>query len=113
MYWSIASINEEPEVELSNWQIVELSSRLWEGRSRHFNGSVNSWRGEGRFSSEIKTFDPATMTGITRSGRVYKLSGPQGVDSNGNYIYNIWCNRNETYDVKIVDIDSIENTETK
>ena len=69
--WAVASITEEPEVLLSDWQVVEIP-----GGTRHFVGYNQSLR-EGRVSSMIVEFDPATRTGINNqnnAGRVIPVS---------------------------------------
>ena len=86
--WSVASIQQEPEVVLSSWRIMETP----EG-TRHFVGYNENWR-EGRVSSAIQEFDPVALVGRTRSGRVYKLCGTSGYNSDAEYVWNQWCHIN-------------------
>lgn len=46
-------------------------------------------------SSKIEKFDPATMRGVTRSGRVYQLIDMPGVDPDGQYTMAGWILANE------------------
>lgn len=87
--WKPAPVDQAPEVTMSEWRIMEVTSPYWDGASRHFVG-YNVTNGEGRVSSEIVEFDKEKMTGITRSGRVYQLVGPSGQDSDANYVWNRW-----------------------
>jgi hypothetical protein len=95
--WNTKSVTESPEVILEQWRIFEAKSPYWEGVTRHFVG-YNITDSEGRVSSAIQEFDPDTMQGITRSGRVYKLSGGPGWNSDAEYVWSRWC-----------EINSIEN----
>lgn len=64
------SPEEQPEVSLSNWAILEL-----EDGARFFMGDLDGHPGRIRTSTPIRMFDPATMTGVTQSGRIYHLRG--------------------------------------
>ncbi len=97
--WKGTSIEETPEIELVSWRVYEVSSPLWEGRTRHFVGR-NITENEGRVSSQIKSFDPLTHRAVTRSGRVYQLVGPPGSGtSDGQYVWSFFCDRNELFDI--------------
>jgi len=82
--WKTTAITETPEIVLAQWRIYESDIK-----ERHFVG-YNLTEGEGRVSSAIQTFDENTMTGITRSGRVYKLQGAPGWNSDAEYTWNRW-----------------------
>lgn len=93
--WSVAPIDDEPEIVLSNWTVFEVTSELWSESTRHFVGYNNLDR-EGRVSSAIVQFDPEKAIGVTRSGRVYHLQGAQGFGSpDGLYIWKFWCRRSQ------------------
>jgi hypothetical protein len=88
--WAPPAIESQPSVRLVRWQIFELPDG-----SRHFCGyhagpSVH----EGRVSSAIERFSPDTMTGITRSGRSYRLEGPPGEDEDAEYVKRAWLRHN-------------------
>jgi hypothetical protein len=91
-FWKTAPVSEEPEITLYDWKVFELNDG-----SRHFVGT-NGARGSGRVSSSIQTFDPTTMSGVTRSGRVYKLVGESGDSINGLYTWTGWCHVNRVDD---------------
>jgi hypothetical protein len=96
--WKVASINEEPEITLTDWCVWQLPNG-----DRHFNGwNVNGK--EGRVSSAIVYFDPRSMTGKTTSGRIYKLSGPPRTSLDGLYVWNAWCNINSINLAEMVEI---------
>jgi hypothetical protein len=86
--WSVASVSAEPELSLSNWQILETQHG-----SRHFVGS-DSRDDTGRVSTAIQQFDPIALRGVTLSGRIYRLVGPRGRSEHGQYIWERWCKVN-------------------
>lgn len=86
--WAVALVAEVPELILSAWQIVETDNG-----ERHFVG-YNVTDREGRTSSAIEQFDPATLRGITRSGRVYQFRGNPGIDEDAMYVWTRWCHLN-------------------
>lgn len=56
----------------------------------HINGWATHNR-EGHTSSAIQSFDPATRTAITFSGRRYQLVGEPGTDADARYVWEAWC----------------------
>lgn len=92
--WSVASIEQEPEVKLWSWSIYEVESSLWNGRTLHIVGYGGYAHG-GRTSSKVVSFDPETMKMQTERGRVYKLLGDPGFSLDAEYVFNVWCARNE------------------
>ena len=90
--WSASSLTEVPEIELTNWQVMQLPHG-----DRHFVG-WNVTEREGRVSSKIIEFDAATRRGRTRSGRIYQLRGPTGHDGDGAYTWSRWMQRNGSVD---------------
>ena len=86
--WSASSLTEVPEIELTNWQVIQLPHD-----GRHFVG-WNVTEREGRVSSKIVEFDGATRCGRTSSGRVYQLRGPTGHDGDSAYTWSRWMQRN-------------------
>jgi hypothetical protein len=86
--WSVPGVSAEPEMSLSDWQILETQKG-----SRHFVGNdVRDYTG--RVSTAIQQFDPTALRGITSSGRVYQLVGPRGCSEDGQYIWERWCRVN-------------------
>ncbi|MET3551969.1 hypothetical protein [Burkholderia sp. 567] len=87
--WKLPSFAEQPRIPLSRWSIFETQNG-----SRHFVG-VDMLDSSGRVSSAIVRFDPATMQGTTRSGRIYELVGKNGSSLNAEYVWKKWCELNE------------------
>jgi hypothetical protein len=87
--WITRPVDEIPELELIDWDVRELPDG-----DRHFVG-WNITEREGRVSSKIVTFDPHNMTGVTRSGRVYKLLRNPGYNSDAEYVWRAWCHINK------------------
>jgi hypothetical protein len=93
--WSVAPIEVEPEITLTDWTVFEVASELWPDKTRHFVG-YNAYGREGRVSSAIVLFDSEKGLGMTSSGRIYQLKGPQGSGSpDGLHVWKSWCLRNE------------------
>lgn len=86
--WNTRPVSEQPHVTLIQWSILET-----EKQERHFCGYCVE-NAEGRVSSAIRTFDPAIMRGITRSGRCYALDGPPGFNLAAAYVWDVWCRVN-------------------
>jgi hypothetical protein len=86
--WRPAPVDVEPEVVLESWRIMQVADG-----GMHFLGR-NALNGHGRVSSEVIAFDPALLLGQTRSGRIYRLVGSSGLDANADYVWAIWCSRN-------------------
>lgn len=104
--WSISSVTDEPETVLSGWHVFEVKLPGKTERTRHFAGCVDYYR-EGRASSAIQVFDPATMRGVTESGRTYQLTRSRGFTADGRYTWQQWCRICSATD--IVDVsDEIE-----
>jgi hypothetical protein len=86
--WKTIPVDDQPELILDQWRVFELSDG-----TRHFNGYVEANR-EGRVSSPILEFDPATLRGRTRSGRVYQLAGNPGFNRDADYVLGRWLTIN-------------------
>lgn len=87
--WTCASVTERAELVLTDWAVFEVQLPGNPGRTRHFAGYNISDR-EGRASSAITVFDPATWRGVTKSGRVYGLRGMPGLTLDGEYVWRRW-----------------------
>lgn len=99
--WKASAIEQTPSISLRNWRIYEVSSELWEKRTRHFSG-YNITEYEGRASTCITEFDQKKMIGRTESGRIYQLVGPPGNHSDGDYVWNWFASRNKLHEIKDV-----------
>ena len=87
--WACAPVEDQPELVLSGWRVFEVLRRDSTERTRHFAG-YSETDNAGRVSSAIMQFDPATMRGVTSSGRVYGLRGKPGLGSDAEYTWNAW-----------------------
>jgi hypothetical protein len=81
--WATASVEVEPEVRLTNWQVYAV------GSGRHFVGFNPGWQ-EGRVSTAVQSFDPQTRRGSTASGRIYELVGPPGCHPDAEWVFGLW-----------------------
>lgn len=82
--WPIRPVNDQPTLTLNRWSIFKLP-----GGDRHFVG----WAVEnlaGRVSSRIDEFDVKSMRGVSATGRVYKLEGNPGTNSDAEYAWSLW-----------------------
>ena len=86
--WKATSVMQTPQLKLVRWRVYE-----GEDGARHFVG-YNITEGEGRVSSAVTSFDPATRRGVTASGRVYALVGPAGYDADAEYVWRGWLTVN-------------------
>lgn len=88
--WNIASIEDRPDVTLSDWAAFEVPLHgLGQPWTRHLAG----WSREdqhGQVCSAIQQFDPRTGTCLTESGRVYLLKGRPGMTADAQYVWNRW-----------------------
>ena len=85
-----APVDVKPSVELSCWSLM---------RVRHADGTrslhlVGKRAGNSRVSSAIVRLDFHAIEGATESGRLYKLEGQPGSDTNTQMIYSIWLRNN-------------------
>lgn len=83
--WTVPDPASEPSIRLVRWRIFET-----ERAERHFVG-FDELNREGRVSSAIRSFDPATRRGTTSSGRAYELLGEPGHDDDARYVWNAWA----------------------
>jgi hypothetical protein len=94
--WTPASVQEIPEVFLSNWAVFDVSIGSGD-LTRHFVGT-NVAEVQGRVSSPLIKFDPLTRRGVTRSGRVYELVGlPTRLSADASYTWEHWLKLNRIY----------------
>lgn len=95
---AIEPVAAEPETRISRWGLY-LVTNAHGVRTRHLVGRAN---GEGRVSSPIKTIDVAERTATSQSGRLYRLIGNSGFDSDGCYVFNTWLRATQTTVVREV-----------
>jgi hypothetical protein len=99
--WQCPPITDEPEYELEHWAVFEVKLKQPGSEpttvTRHVAGDLRWGReAEGKVSSPIVEFDPASASFRTRSGRVYRVRGKPGMgfSSNGCYVWGIWLHYN-------------------
>lgn len=90
--WSTPGVSEQPSLTLIRWRVFEVTEGAHQG-NRHIVGYCLE-NHEGRASTAIVSFDPATGRCVTRSGRVYQLSGPACFDGDGDYVWRWWSQAN-------------------
>ncbi len=93
--WEIPPVDVQPEKWLDSWRIVKVVTVAAnpEHYGFHFVGR-NIRENSGAVSSKIEKFHPGTMSGVTRSGRVYRLVGPPGSNADADYVFNYWLHAN-------------------
>lgn len=84
-----APITLQPELTLRPWVILECSN------GQHYAMGWCVENHEDRASTAIEHFDRAKMQLRTRSGRVYQLEGPPGVDADGLYVWRPYATVNQ------------------
>ena len=88
--WRIEPITDLPHVTLDAWTVFAVpldgENKTW---TKHFVGFSREGC-QGQVSSPVEQFDPATRSGITRSGRVYQLAGRPGADGDAQYVWEHW-----------------------
>lgn len=79
-------LDRQPVVTLVRWLVFALPTG-----TRHFCGiHKGDDPTRGRVSTDIVGFDPATSTGMTASGRLYRLEGPPGDDAVVDLVLRRW-----------------------
>jgi hypothetical protein len=87
--WNVPTTAEEPKLTLRRWFVIECTDG---------HRYVLGWcpeRHEGRVSTAIISFDPASMTLRTQSGRLYLLAGEPGFDPDAAYTWGAYARVNE------------------
>lgn len=87
--WRPPTLDEQPELELAPWRIVQLTNG-----DRHLVGYHVRAR-EGRVSNVVVDFDYSTMVCTTRHGRRYRLHGRPGFNSDADYVWQRWRRLND------------------
>jgi hypothetical protein len=85
--WRATPVKMEPKARLIQWQVYKVRNPKDDGWDIHFNGYTGH---EGRVCSPVQEFNKETMTGRTRSGRIYELVGPPGYNGDAAYVWNRW-----------------------
>jgi len=121
--WGIAPVETEPEKWIDSWRVFKVvkTNGFEERFGLHFVGR-NRVENNGAVSSKIETFDPRTMRGRTRSGRVYQLVGLPGFSDDAQYVFANWCRFNQVevedatqefirrFDISLANVDKLHNS---
>lgn len=100
--WNVESIEDQPEVVLTQWKIMEASYA--DGtKTRHIIGYEPRFY-QGRVSSAIKSIDLTSQKIFTASGRCYEFAGEPGNNSDALYVWGTWKYINKV--VSEVDVTS-------
>lgn len=102
-FWETDPTDVQPTVTLVRWRILETTDR----REWHCCGYCPE-NAEGRVSTAIQEFDRQARTAITRSGRLYRLEGPPGVDPDAEYVLQGWLTYGRVKDVTDVTERALE-----
>lgn len=94
--WAVPGPSDQPEITLTRWKCFQLLNG-----GRHLVG-WNQCDREGRVSTKITAFNPATSSGKTESGRVYVLEGRTGRDGDAMHTWGRWMEVNGAEDYKDV-----------
>lgn len=94
--WPVPGPADQPEITLTKWNVFVLPNG-----DRHFVG-WNKGDREGRVSTKITAFDPATGSGRTESGRVYVLEGRTGRNGDAMHTWGRWMEVNGAEDYRDV-----------
>jgi hypothetical protein len=97
--WTQKPVSERPHKSIVLWFIGKVVSSEIGGLidTYHFVGIDIDYPFNGAVSSQIVSFNASTMTGVTRSGRVYelvKLPDDSNGSRNSHYTLNGWCLKN-------------------
>lgn len=96
--WATAPVEVEPEKWIDCWRVFKVVKTNLTGFEDsfglHFVGR-NTVENNGAVSSKIENFDPISMCGNTRSGRIYQLTGQPGFSDDAQYVFNKWCRINQ------------------
>ncbi len=94
--WEQPSVSLVPEKWLDSWRIAKIVKVAAnpEYYGYHFVGR-NMAELNGAVSTKIERFDPRTMAGRTRSGRLYRLVGRPGHNHDAEYTLSYWLQANK------------------
>ena len=84
--YRVANVSDEPWITLAQWSIRRATANESVEGNNYFVGR-NLSTDEGRVSTPIIEFDPMTRTGVTRSGRRYRLVGRAGRNGDADYVW--------------------------
>lgn len=86
--WRAEPVWRQPELTLQPWRVQELP----DGERYLVGYCLENF--EGRVSTPVVRFDPASRRAETRSGRIYRLEGPPGRHPDAEYVWLLWLAAN-------------------
>jgi hypothetical protein len=98
--WPQPAVSAEPEKFLESWRIAKV---VRDAEGSLYKSGVGTFHFVGRdcrsyngaVSSAIVSFNPVTMHGVTKSGRVYQLNGLPGYSGDADYVLKNWARGNK------------------
>lgn len=87
--WLPAASTAEPSVTLTSWAAFEVLLPQIGSPTAHVVGFSEEGR-EGRVSSKVLRLDYSRRQATTSTGRVYRLSGPPGLNGDAEYVWTQW-----------------------
>ena len=100
--WSVSGVNEEPRVNVRDWQVFELDGM------RHIVG-FHYEIAEGRVTTELQSLDVVARSAVTRSGRTNVFEGPPGRHPDADWVLGMWLgSRGKTWkDIRFIPEDEL------
>lgn len=95
MSWKIASLTGPSTKTLEEWRVIEVP---FDGADVAWTRHVIGWRRDGaigQVSSPVEVFDPQALRLVTRSGQIYQLDGPPGLNVAAYAAWNRWLRLNK------------------
>ena len=94
--WSNAPVADHPEFVLVSWKVHEVQLRPAGELTRHVTGEAG-YGGPGQVSSAVVHFHPFLGAFRTKSGRVYRVRGSDGLGREGDYVWRAWLGQNPSH----------------
>lgn len=101
--WETRNVFQEPGTHINFWQVYEVSSPLWSGRTRHFVG-FNVSTLQAVISPAIREYDANRRIGVDAQEHLYRLKDEPGYNGLAEVEWRNWCEANQAYDVQQIDI---------
>ena len=90
--WIPPTSAEQPDITLTDWRLFEVLAPEIGHPTFHIAGYLWHERA-GRVSSPIEELDAASRCGVSRAGRVYRLSGYPGFNGDAEYTWARWLRK--------------------
>jgi hypothetical protein len=87
--WLPPTAAAQPNVTLTSWAAYEVQIPGLDGPTMHVAGYIE-WEGSGRVTSPLRAMDALRRSVVTRSGRVYRVTGGPGLSGDAEYAWRRW-----------------------